>query len=105
MIQRSQHLRFTLKTGEPFWIMRESFRQDFDGHIAPELGVVRLVDFAHPACANLRHNFVGTELSARRNCHFFIPAAQFSTRVIGEADSSPTGLLIRKRWPSGATSN
>ena len=42
MIQRSQYLRFALKTAEPVWIMRETFRQDLDGHVAPELGVVCL---------------------------------------------------------------
>ncbi len=43
--------RFALKTGEPFGIMRKRFRQNFDGYVAPELGVVRLIHFAHAARA------------------------------------------------------
>ena len=54
--------------------MRESFRQDFDGHIAPELGVVRLIDFSHPACANLRDDFVGAEISCRWRASFLQPS-------------------------------
>jgi len=41
MIQRRQHLRFALKTGEPLGIVRDSFGQHLDGYIAPQLGVVR----------------------------------------------------------------
>ena len=66
MIQRSQHLRFALKTGEPFGIVRERFRQNLDGHVAPELGVVRLIHFAHAARTDLREDFVGAELGAGR---------------------------------------
>ena len=83
MIQRSQHFRFALKTGEPFGIVRERFRQDFDGHVAPELGVVRLIHFAHAARANLRDDFVGAETCASGDTHFFNPAVQLTTTVIG----------------------
>ena len=65
MIQRRQHFRFALKTREPLGIMRDRFRQNFDGHVAPELGVMRLIHLAHAARANLRADFVETEFCAR----------------------------------------
>ena len=104
MVQRRQHLRFALKPGEPFGIMREGFRQDFDGHVAPELGVVRLIDLAHPARADWCEDFVGAEMGASRDGHFFSPAVQLRTTVMG-ADVACSGtVLIRKRWPSADTS-
>jgi hypothetical protein len=41
-------------------LMRESFGQNLDGYIAPELGVVRLEHFAHSARADGCDDFVGT---------------------------------------------
>jgi len=70
MIQRSQHLRFALKPGKPLGIVRKSFRQDLDGHIAPQLGVLRAVHLAHPACANGREDFVGAHALAGVNCQW-----------------------------------
>ena len=114
MIQRRQHLRFALKTGEPFGIVRERFRQNFDGHVAPELGVVRLIHLSHAARANLRDDFVGAEICASSERHHFFPVGtfcfnssnQFSTTLIcvGAACACSLGLSIRKRWPSGDTS-
>jgi hypothetical protein len=49
MIQRGQQLRFALKPGQPLRIVRKRLRQDFDGQVAPQLDVVRLIHFAHPA--------------------------------------------------------
>ena len=64
VIQRRQHLCFALKSGEPFGIVCERFRQNFDGHVAPELGVVGLIHLAHAARTNVREDFVGAEFSA-----------------------------------------
>src|SRR5712664_1761944 len=36
MIQRREHLRFTLKTGQTFRIAGEDLRQDLDPHVAAE---------------------------------------------------------------------
>ena len=57
--------------------MRKRFRQNFDGHVAPELGVVRLIHFSHAARANRREDFVGAEMCASGERHFFNPAGQF----------------------------
>jgi hypothetical protein len=69
MIQRRQHFRFALKTGEPFGIIRKRFRQDFDRYVASKLGVVRLINFAHAARANQCDNLVGSEFCARGDRH------------------------------------
>jgi len=58
MIQRGQQLGFALEPGQPLRIVRKRFGQDFDGHVAPELGVVRLIDFALPALAKQGEHFV-----------------------------------------------
>ena len=62
MIQRCQHARLALESTDPFWIRREGSRQHLDGHLAPELGVPRPVDLAHPTRAEQRLNLVGAEL-------------------------------------------
>ena len=60
MIQRRQHLSFALKASQPFRIAGKLFGQDFDGHIAAELVVVRLIDFTHAAGANGGNHLVGS---------------------------------------------
>jgi hypothetical protein len=44
--------------------MRKSFRQNFDRYVTPELGIVRLIHFAHAASAYGRAHFVCAEFSA-----------------------------------------
>ena len=61
MIQRCQHLRFALKSCEPLGIVRESFGQNLDCHVAPKFGVVRLIHLAHAARADLRGDLIRTE--------------------------------------------
>jgi hypothetical protein len=77
MIQRRQHLRFALKTRKPLGIVRECFGQDFDRHVAPKLGVVRLVHFSHAARTDLRSDFIRAEFCAYRECHHFFPVGTF----------------------------
>ncbi len=52
VIEGGQHLRFPLETGEPVRVLRNGGREHFDGHLAPELRVVRAVDLAHAAGAD-----------------------------------------------------
>jgi hypothetical protein len=47
--------------------------------------------------ADEAQDFVRPESGSGRYC--FNPAAPFSTRVMGEPASSPTGTSRRKRWP------
>src|ERR1700747_3445512 len=114
MVQRSQHLRFALKTSQSFGIVCEGFWENFDRYVAPEFCVMGLVDFSHSACANWREDFVGTEMGASGERHHFFPTGtfcfnssnQFSTTLIcvGVACACSLDLSIRKRWPSGETS-
>ena len=41
--------------------MCKGFWKDLDRHVTPELGVVRLIDLAHSACADLGGGLVGAE--------------------------------------------
>ena len=41
-------------------------RQDLQGDVAIELGIVSTVDLAHPARAKRAHDFIGTDARARR---------------------------------------
>src|ERR1700694_5697668 len=114
MIQRCEHPRFALKTGQPFRIIYEVCRKDFDRYVAPERSVVRLIHLAHSSRADLRENFVRSETCAGSERHHFFPTGtfcfnssnQFSTTLIcvGAACACSLGLSIRKRWPSGDTS-
>jgi len=62
MIQRRQHARFPLETGQSFRIVDERGGKNLNRHIAPKLRVVRLVHLTHAACANLRDDLIRAEL-------------------------------------------
>ena len=69
MVQRGQCLRFALKPRQVVGVIGQRGRQDFDGHVAVELGVARAVDLAHPASAQRREDFVRAESVARSERH------------------------------------
>ena len=71
--------------------------QHLDGDVAIQPSVARAIDFAHPAGAERRDDFIRAESSARNQAHGFIPEAQFMITVIGVTASVPTGTFIRKR--------
>ncbi len=58
VVQRGQHAGFALETCEAFRIVHEICGKDFDGHVAPELVVVRAIHFTHSASADRGKNFV-----------------------------------------------
>jgi hypothetical protein len=58
MVQRSEDLRFTLKPGQPFRMVRDRRRQNFDSDVTPQLGVCRAIHFAHATLAEGRKDFV-----------------------------------------------
>ena len=49
------------KPCETLRVFRESFRKDFDSHVAAELGVTCPVDFAHAAFTDGLGDLVGAE--------------------------------------------
>jgi hypothetical protein len=113
VVQCCQHPCFPLKTGHALRIIHEVGRKDFDGRVAPELGIVRLIDFSHAARANLRDDFVRAEFCASSDRHHFFTVGtfcfnssnQFSTTLICVAAAAcSVALTIRNRWPSGDTS-
>ena len=69
MVQRRQSLRFALETGEVVGVVGESGGQDFDGHVSIQLGIAGPIDLAHPARAEGRKNFVGSEMVAGGEAH------------------------------------
>lgn len=94
--------------------MRNGFGQHFDRDVAPELGVMCLINLAHSSCANLRKQFVAAETCHGAKGHYFFPVGtfcfnssnQFNTTLIcvGAVSADSLGLSIKKRLPSGDTS-
>ena len=58
MIERGEKLRFALEASHAFSVVREGIGQDFQRDVAAELGIACAVDFAHPASAKGRENFI-----------------------------------------------
>ena len=52
MVERGQDARLALEARQAIGMRRERGRQELDGHVAPETGVARAIDFAHAACAD-----------------------------------------------------
>ena len=66
VVQRREHSRLALETGEPIRVAGERTRQDLDRDVAPELRVVSAVHLAHAARADQRLQVVSAE---RRTGH------------------------------------
>ena len=90
MIQRSQHLRFALEAGEPLRIMRKRFGHDFDGHGAPELRVMRLIDLSHPARTNGADDVVRAEFGPSVQQEIPRVARDFGWRLSRRQNASPS---------------
>ena len=58
MVQRREHLGFTLEARYALGISGKGVGKDFDGDGATELGVARAIDLTHAASAERRHDFV-----------------------------------------------
>ena len=71
MVQRGQDSGFTLKPGQAFGVIGEEVREDFEGDIPAELGIVGSIDLAHAALADFGGDFIGAEASARAEGHGF----------------------------------
>ncbi len=50
MIQRSENLRFALKTGHSFGVVGESLGQDLQCYVAAKLGIAGTIHLTHAAC-------------------------------------------------------
>ena len=69
MIERRKDLRFLLEAGQTVRIVDNGRWQNFQRDVATELRVVSAIDFAHPASAEGREDFVWAEASAGLQCH------------------------------------
>jgi hypothetical protein len=56
VIERSQQLGLALEARKPIRILRKRLGQDFDRHVAAQLGVAGTVDHAHSAFAEFLGN-------------------------------------------------
>jgi hypothetical protein len=65
MIQAGDGFGLALETLPACRIVGEMRRKNLDGNSAVQARIPRLIDFAHPARAERRDNFVGAELRAR----------------------------------------
>ena len=64
MIQRGERSRLALEACEPLGIVRECFRQDLQGDVAPQPRIARSIHLTHPAFAKFRDDFVGAQFRA-----------------------------------------
>ena len=62
MVQRRGGSRFLLEALQPVGIGARRSRENLDRDVAPEARVARAIDLAHPARAEQRIDFVGTEM-------------------------------------------
>ena len=62
--------------------------------------ILRQIDLAHSACAELREDFVWAKQSATGEGHFFTSAVQLTTTVSGAFGSVSTIVLSRNFCPS-----
>jgi hypothetical protein len=69
MVERREHLRFTLETGEAIVIVGKRLRQDLDRHVAIQLGIVRAIDLTHAAGAQGGEHLINPEASAWHEGH------------------------------------
>jgi hypothetical protein len=58
MIQRRSRPRFQQKSIQSILIARKLWRQKLQRHLAPEVKVLRLIHYPHPATAQLAGNAV-----------------------------------------------
>jgi len=64
VVQRGEHLRFALKSGEAVRIQGKNFGQDLERDVAIQPGIARAIHFAHAPGANQRQDFVRAESHA-----------------------------------------
>src|SRR5581483_2440212 len=58
MVERRSRPRFALKALQRLWIASQRIRKEFQSDVAPKAAVLRLVDHAHAAAAQLRDDVI-----------------------------------------------
>ena len=85
VVERCQHLRFTLEPRQAVAIVGEMIRQDLDRDVALQPAVAGPVDLAHAAGAKRRDDFIWTDVCAGGERH------------VGERDGLYVRLSIGRR--------
>jgi len=62
-------LCFTLEPRHALGVARKRLGQNFQGAIAPELGILRAVNLSHATRSDSGGNFVGAQVVARLESH------------------------------------
>ena len=76
-------LRLLLEAAQAIGVLRERRGQDLDRDLAPEPRILRAVDLAHAAGADLAEDLVGAELRTGRQGHgYLIPETTYRSDVI-----------------------
>ena len=70
MIQRREHLRFTLEARHVLRVVGQRRGQHFDGDVAVQLGIAGAVHLAHAARADWCKNLIRAEFVAGGKWHF-----------------------------------
>ncbi len=103
MIQAGDGASFALKALAQLGTVREMNGKNFNGDNSIEAGITSLINLAHSTRANGGEDFMRAKTLSGSDCHFFNPAAQLRTTVIG-ADAVCSGaVLIRNRCASAGT--
>src|SRR5262245_60725359 len=96
MIERGKNLRFATKARDPFGIVNERFRQDFQRDVAIESGIAGPIDFAHPPRPQGGKDFKRAEPAAWSKCQWerdYMTAGLFRLR---HAQWTPVRVLEQR---------
>jgi hypothetical protein len=88
VVQRSQYLGFTLESREPFGVVSQCIRENFDCDVSLQRRVRRPIDLAHAAFAERRDDFVGTEAGAWRERHSVVQVSQIDPSSLERLEPS-----------------
>jgi hypothetical protein len=69
MIQRREHLRFPLETGQAVWIRGEQLREHLQRDVAVQPRIARAIHLAHAARADKGCYLIGAESGTRCDSH------------------------------------
>ena len=64
VVERSNRLRFAMKTRQISSVVHQVLRQHFNGHLSLHSGVFCQINTAHAACAQMRQQFVSAQQKA-----------------------------------------
>ena len=97
MVERTRGAGFLLKTVQPVFILGVGRRQHLDSDISSQPRITRALDFAHPAGANGRDNFIWSKSGACDKSHKYFS----DTQVVLTQFRVQTLVCVTKPQPKG----